>query len=181
MNGQKMTPLHFAAWDGQNEVIQVLLKYHALVDSEDENGLTPLHAASWQGLTDTVLLLIKKGGADVSKKSKDGWTPLHYAAMEGQLETVRALVENNADIEAVDKDKNTALHLATWHDNNEVNKYHNRIIGWRACKRDCSILGHFNKKPKKKCHTHMTPNKKHEFFSLEFELKSAHRLLFLMM
>jgi uncharacterized protein len=49
-----------------------------------------------------------------------GRQPLHYAAEHGLLELIQVLVERGADINALDVDGLTALHLATWKGHQDV-------------------------------------------------------------
>lgn len=50
--------------------------------------------------------------ADVNHDMKDGLTPLHAATEKGFVRIVQDLVNNGADVNAVDKLKNTPLHYA---------------------------------------------------------------------
>ena len=43
---------------------------------------------------------------------KDKWTALHIAAQEGHVDVVKVLLQNGADVNAVDERKWTALHFA---------------------------------------------------------------------
>ena len=48
------------------------------------------------------------------KARKEGMTHLHYAALLGHVVATKALLENGAEVNAVDEDNDTALHLAAW-------------------------------------------------------------------
>lgn len=71
-------PLHMAAYWGNNQAIEILLKYKAKVNAKDSNGLTPLHYVVSSGRYQSVTLLINKG-ADMNVKGRDGRTPLDLA------------------------------------------------------------------------------------------------------
>ena len=71
-------PLHMAAWDGNNEAIELLLKHKAKVNARDANELTPLHYTVSRGRYDSAQLLINKG-ADMNAKGRDGRTTIELA------------------------------------------------------------------------------------------------------
>ena len=89
------TPLHKAAWSGQTEAIELLVKMGAEVDKSNGNGGTPLHNAAWNGHTAAIELLMKMG-AEVDKSDGDGRTPLHIAAENGHTEAVELLLKMGA-------------------------------------------------------------------------------------
>lgn len=71
-------PLHMAAYHGDNDSIEILLKRKAKVNAKDSSGLTPLHYVVSSGHHESVHLLINKG-ADMNAKGRDGRTPLDLA------------------------------------------------------------------------------------------------------
>jgi ankyrin repeat protein len=54
--------------------------------------------------------------------NKEQWTLLHIAAENGHTETVKALIENGANVNAVDREKMTPLHLAVENGHTETVK-----------------------------------------------------------
>jgi len=58
------TPLHFAAWHGHREVIEVLIDKGANVNSKAGNGLTPLELAVVAAQKDIPALLRKHGAKE---------------------------------------------------------------------------------------------------------------------
>ncbi|XP_014673121.1 PREDICTED: transient receptor potential cation channel subfamily A member 1 homolog [Priapulus caudatus] len=77
-------------------------------DEEEEEG------ASEQ---ESVIKFLLSKGALVNIKNMYGSTPLHFAAMRGNLEAAVDLIQfAHIDIEAVDKQESTALHLACVYD-----------------------------------------------------------------
>ncbi|RDD34218.1 ankyrin repeat protein [Wolbachia endosymbiont of Cylisticus convexus] len=64
---QGNTPLHTAAWEGNLEVVKLLLKHGADVHAENFERKTPLHFAAWEGGLKVVKLLLKHR-ADVHAK-----------------------------------------------------------------------------------------------------------------
>merc|ERR1712086_769382 len=53
-----------------------------------------------------------EAGADLNHKNKAGTTPLMKAASNGRLVVVQKLVGSKVDLDAVDSDGNTAMHMA---------------------------------------------------------------------
>ena len=51
-------------------------------------------------------------GADIKSRNYYLWTPLDCAAAYGQPKCAKLLLDANADINAMDKNKTTPLHLA---------------------------------------------------------------------
>ena len=107
------TPLHLAAFFGQQELAEALIDRGAKVDSRSANRMlnTPLHAAAAGGQTRLVELLLKHG-ADVNARQQGGWTALHAAAQSGNKEMVEVLLAHVADVQARAENNQTALDLA---------------------------------------------------------------------
>uniref|UniRef100_A0A182J872 ANK_REP_REGION domain-containing protein n=1 Tax=Anopheles atroparvus TaxID=41427 RepID=A0A182J872_ANOAO len=61
---------------------------------------------------DMVEFLVQKG-ADVNRKDNEGWTPLHATASCGFLSIARYLIENGADLAAINTDGELAVDLAS--------------------------------------------------------------------
>lgn len=51
------TPLHFAAFNGHKDVVELLLASRADVNAKDNEGYTPLHWAAERGREDVVEFL----------------------------------------------------------------------------------------------------------------------------
>jgi ankyrin repeat protein len=82
------------------DVVQLLLRHGADVNTPGLWGRTPLLFASVRGHLEVVRWLLEHG-ADVSAKdADDDFTSLHLAARYGRFETVRTLLKYNADTNA---------------------------------------------------------------------------------
>eukprot|EP00750_Incisomonas_marina_P024818 INCI5150.1.p1 GENE.INCI5150.1~~INCI5150.1.p1 ORF type:complete len:228 (-),score=59.44 INCI5150.1:88-771(-) len=68
------TPLHQAVWDGETEIVKLLLEHKADVNHQTLRGFSPMHFAMQHGYADIVLLL-KKHGGNVLLKSSMGQMP----------------------------------------------------------------------------------------------------------
>ncbi|PGH18362.1 hypothetical protein AJ79_00428 [Helicocarpus griseus UAMH5409] len=83
------TELHRAASQGNEELILILLKYGADINTKDDQGNTPLHCALNHWLkTDTpenlsIVKLLAEKGADLQALNNYGNTLLHEACMYG--------------------------------------------------------------------------------------------------
>ncbi|KAF4433535.1 putative ankyrin repeat protein [Colletotrichum fructicola] len=74
-------PLHFAAANGIENFLAVMLTYRGDMMATDKEGKTCLHWAAQFGNLQTVKFIIDRlRGADVDCKDSDGWTPLCWAA-----------------------------------------------------------------------------------------------------
>lgn len=87
------TPLHYAAKNGNEWAVRLLLAYGANVENCDVFGHTALHFAATSGNEAVVRMLLEKG-ADISVFSvEEDETPRNYAKARGHEEIVRILDE----------------------------------------------------------------------------------------
>ena len=110
-DSEGLTPLHYAAAYGHNDMVEFLLKNVQDISQQDNIGRTPLHLAAYHGRYRIVELLLKNG-YDVSKPDNEGSTPLHYAAANRQNRIVELLIENGQDVSQPDNEGSTPLHIA---------------------------------------------------------------------
>jgi ankyrin repeat protein len=94
-----MTPLHFAARDGQLDAARLLVAAGASLNVPDPNGMTPLMMAITNGQIDEAQLLVDKG-ADVKAADWYGRTPLWAAVEIRNLDTRTTATDNGIDREA---------------------------------------------------------------------------------
>ncbi|MBY4829218.1 ankyrin repeat domain-containing protein [Burkholderia dolosa] len=71
-------PLHYAATNGHDDVVKVLLDHDAYIDTASPNGTTPLMMAARGNHASTVNLLLDQG-ADPQVKNQLGLTALDFA------------------------------------------------------------------------------------------------------
>lgn len=100
---EKNTPLMRACYNAEREIVEILLKHKAQVNTRNLHGLTPLHLAA--GNVEIVRLLINQG-ADVKVESNFGTTPFH---MCHDKETAALFLQHGADINALDAKGETLL------------------------------------------------------------------------
>lgn len=73
-----MTPLHFAASRGDQEVARALLHHGADPDARDYNGDTPLIEAAYRGHEEVVRLLLARGASvNIKPRGKYLLAPAH--------------------------------------------------------------------------------------------------------
>ncbi|KAG8520495.1 Transient receptor potential cation channel subfamily A member 1 [Galemys pyrenaicus] len=129
LNG--MTPLHLAAKNGHDKVVQLLLKKGALFLS-DHNGWTALHHASLGGYTQTMKVILDTNLKCTDRLDEEGNTALHFAAREGHAKAVALLLSYDADI-VLNKQQASFLHVAIHNKRKEVVLSAIRNKRWQEC------------------------------------------------
>ncbi|KAF7714801.1 Uncharacterized protein PECH_008034 [Penicillium ucsense] len=112
-NALKVTPLHCAVYQGNDEMVEFLLECGANGNAMTANGQTALHIASQRGHRKCMKLLFNNQ-VDLNVADHNGFSSLHSAVGTATDEaTVPLLVKHKADLNFQNpKDGNTALHLA---------------------------------------------------------------------
>lgn len=103
--------LHWAAYTGREETLQLLLDNQVDIESRTEDGKTALHIASLRGHIDFVKLLLEKN-ADLNAVACNGWTALHFAIVSNQKPLAKFLIEQKIDTEEPDSNGKTINDLA---------------------------------------------------------------------
>ncbi|KXJ15102.1 Transient receptor potential cation channel subfamily A member 1 [Exaiptasia diaphana] len=110
-----MAALHYAARCNRVEILKMLLRAGADIDvkgSSKIHAMTPLLCAAKFNAIESSKVLIREG-ASVSAKNCYGQTALHHAVRRQNIKIVELLLtEGKMDVNVVDIDKTTALHIA---------------------------------------------------------------------
>ena len=114
-------PLGLAAYFGQKEAVEYLIKAGAELNSVSKNkmAVTPLQSAVAGRHSEITRLLIETG-ASPNVWERGGYTPLHTAAHNGDIEIARSLIFGGADIEASSEKGETPLDMALATGHSEV-------------------------------------------------------------
>ncbi|HEX8989609.1 MAG TPA: ankyrin repeat domain-containing protein [Rhodocyclaceae bacterium] len=105
-NGDTLAAI--AARNGNDELLDFLIRNRANVSKRNKYGDSPIMLATMQGHPATVRRLLE-AGADIHGS---GWNALHYAAYSGRLDIARLLIEHKADLDAPAPNGQTPLMLA---------------------------------------------------------------------
>jgi len=101
----KYTAIHYAAWDGQNEVLKALIDAGANPDILGTDSRTPIHLAAANGRAEAVKLLID-AGVDINRRvlqpneyhSEEGGTPIREAVLNQVWPVIELLIQHEADL-----------------------------------------------------------------------------------
>ncbi|CDW85825.1 dhhc zinc finger domain containing protein [Stylonychia lemnae] len=76
------TPLHFASFHGNIQLIRMLMKYGANIEAKNKLDINMLHVAA-QGDQPASLNFFRLQGLDINSRDRKQSTPLHWAAFSG--------------------------------------------------------------------------------------------------
>lgn len=129
-NNEGNTPLHIAITtqqDVQEATRFFLCECHAAVNAQNNDGDTPLHLLArynqWDKWNhrDTIQLLLSQG-ADKTITNKMGELPIHKAYKRSGSEVID-LLQTNVDLETVDSNGQTPLHLAANNSRTNIDEF----------------------------------------------------------
>ena len=106
------TALHYACWNEQRDIAELLLDHGADIEAPTFHNYTPLMWACCHGHVPTTKLLLERG-SNVNAVNNFGHTVLHRACTStGSKDCVEELLAHGADASIENKDGKTPLDLA---------------------------------------------------------------------
>jgi ankyrin repeat protein len=108
-NGEDITPLMLAAYNGNLEILKNLLNHDANENIKDKNGDVALNYAISQNHPQIVRSLIEKN-ANLEVANQEKETPLLFAASYGQEEIVKLLIEEYEKMDTKNNSKSSHLY-----------------------------------------------------------------------
>lgn len=97
------SPLFTAVLHRNQAAVDLLLEHDANCD---------IFACAYLNRDEYAAGLLRRDPFLVNAKTNDGKTALHYAAQSGNIEIAKVLIDNDADVNAVDNNGNTPLNAA---------------------------------------------------------------------
>ncbi|KAF5291783.1 hypothetical protein FQA39_LY14271 [Lamprigera yunnana] len=119
------TPLHLAARNGNQNILELLLSYFHDVNVRTENGSTALLLASRWGHTDCVQMLLRHGAKVSICDNIYRMSPIHYSSLNGHKHSLALLLDNAEDNnvnDLPDSLQRTALMLSIYKGNQDCTK-----------------------------------------------------------
>lgn len=110
------TLLHVAARNGNNALVEALIKQKANPNARNRVGDTPLALAAYNGNKAAIDTLLTAG----AQINSAGWTALHYAVFAEHPEIVAHLLGKGAQVDLRAPNQQTALMLAAKNGNVEI-------------------------------------------------------------
>jgi len=120
-DGAQRYALHYACMQGQEQIIQLLLRAGVLLEVQNAWQATPLYAAAKYGHLKVCQLLIVVG-ANIHAENNYGATPLYIAADRGHTHVVQELIHSGCDINHMVHFGATPLKAASKHGHIETVK-----------------------------------------------------------
>ena len=107
--------------EGNQKIVEYLVKSGVDIDQEDERQWSPIHQAIFQRNTRIVQFLVDKG-AKLDQNNPNGYSALTSSIERGNNEIVELLIMNGVDINKEDNNMNYPVFVAIINDRKEVLK-----------------------------------------------------------
>lgn len=118
------TPLMWAVHAENQDHVRFFLKHQVDLDVRDSLEWNVLHLAAFRKKQDLTQLIIEHGHSRINNiinsPNNHGLTPLHIAAEFGEGCMLDALIQEGANIEAEDRSRRKAVHIAAMKGNMEA-------------------------------------------------------------
>ena len=119
---REVYPLEYACRENGMAFVDTLLKSGAKDTIEDAHGNKPIHIACKRKVDSTkkVKLLVKQNKENINRRNRRDDTPLILACIAGKTDTVKFLIQNGADMDAIDESGHFLLERAAYYDLSEI-------------------------------------------------------------
>jgi len=108
------TILHHAVAQKNVDIFRHILNLTTRYNELDPHGEIPLHWAVLKGCymnVEEYIKVLKENRLEIDHKSKYGITPFHLALLKQDKDVCRLLYENGADVNEIDNDGNSIVHM----------------------------------------------------------------------
>jgi len=117
------TALHYASYKGNIDIIKILIENHANIIETNNNGLNVMHMAVQGDQPKSLIYFKEKYKMNFEVKDALGSTPLHWACYHGSEYAFQFLLSfENIDLNKVDNEGLTPLHLSVMSERNNILK-----------------------------------------------------------
>eukprot|EP00731_Ephydatia_muelleri_P014626 Em0008g346a len=117
LNYRLFTPIHEAARIGFLPAMERFIqKFPQHVNIKKDDGYTPLHLSALNDHLDVLTALLESEHCDMNAVTNGAQTALHLATHQGHLRIIERLVGFGVDMNMIDADEDTALHMAVLKD-----------------------------------------------------------------
>lgn len=124
-NKQGLTAMHFAAWQNDVEIGELLVANGAKVDVKSRQNRTPLFSAACEGKLEFMKFLVKNG-ADVHVTDIPAKHSLLHCVKKSNIDAIAFLIDQGANINGRDAVGNTPAHeSAQWINSKPLELLHN--------------------------------------------------------
>lgn len=107
-----LTPLHYASFRGNVEIIKYLILEGADPFVKDNDGHNVIHIAAQGDKVNVIYFFIKNFNFDVNDRDNKRSSALHWAAYLNKEIALTYLLAWGANVNSQDAERNTPLHLA---------------------------------------------------------------------
>ncbi|CAM9472190.1 unnamed protein product [Laminaria digitata] len=104
-------PLGLATFRGRLDLVRLLLRHDAIVDTHGPDGPTALHTAC-VGDHFTIVQKLLAAGADPNERDEQDHGPLHWLARRGSVQILKYLIQAGSKMDAKDRDGYAPIHYA---------------------------------------------------------------------
>lgn len=118
---QGCTPLHWAAYIGDINLVHLLIEIGANLNIQDFQGYTPLMNSIINKKTNLAIFLIEKG-TDLNLQDHEGFTALMISSSIGDFNIASSIINNKANLDIKNSKGNVALHSAAGNGKIEIVK-----------------------------------------------------------